>query len=383
MMSRRIGWAGWIVAVFAVAACGDSTGVARDYDPFVTANQFDDVLGAVAGNEDLLLSLDLAVVTLEWYDADGLAAAVALRAEAGDGLMAAVDARRQRRTGIALEGAASADVYGASETGRLTPGAVSPLYIPSAIRGRTLVWDPVEGYVPVSDPTAPVDGVRVVLYAMNPYDGYPSDPLSEIGVLDILDEDHSGGEQVRIYAVRTSGPDRVIADYFVEMAASGTAAQGELLLNAEGRFGDATAVDLDLSEERSWSQAGDRDELRMDYIVRRGGQSLRVAGIARADFEAYEWRTFDFDVAVRGGGPNVDIEAQIRSDDSLWGEIRADGRLAIRIGGYDGRPSFERPEGTLSYDELDALDAVWTGISDLVWYADWLLVPQELLWLDG
>ena len=383
-MRRRNGWARWAVVAIVLAACGDSTGVARNYDPYVTANQFEDVLGAVTDSEDLLLSLDLAVVTLTWYDADGLAAAVALRTEPAVGIMDALAARRQGgRLRTATDDPRSPALNGGSGSGRIAPGDVSPLYVPSAIRGRTLVWDPVEGYVPVTDPSAPSDGVRLVLYRMDPYDGYPSEPLSEIGVLDILDEDHSGGEQVRVYAVRTSGPNRVIADYFVELTGSGTASDGQLLLNAQGRFGDATAVDLDLSEERSWSQAADRDDLRMDYTLRRGGQSLRVAGIARADFEGYEWGTFDFDVAVRGGGPDVDIEAQVRPDDSLWGEIRADGRLAIRIGGYDGRPTFERPGGTLSYGELDALDAVWTGISDLIWYADWLLVPQELLWLDG
>ena len=385
-MRRRNGWAAWIVAAVALSACGDSTGVARNYDPYVTANQLEDVLAPVVDSEDLLLGLDLAVITLEWYDADGLAAAVALPTGSRDGIRGALAARRRGPLATARAGDGT-DVRQPGDDGalgdRLAPGGLAPLYIPSAIRGRTLVWDPVEGYVPVADASAPADGVRLVLYRMDPYAGYPAAPLSEIGVLDILDEDRSGAERVRIYALRTAGPDRVIADYFVELAGSGTSTEGELLLNAAGRFGDAAAVELELAEERSWSRTGDRDELRMDYRIQRGGQSVRVAGLARARYEAYEWSTFDFDVAVRGAGPDVDIDAQIESDDSLRGEIRADGRLAIRIGGYDGRPTFERPDGSLSYGELDALDAVWTGINDVVWYADWLLVPQELLWLDG
>ncbi|MEJ2502892.1 MAG: hypothetical protein P8177_06180, partial [Gemmatimonadota bacterium] len=303
-MRWRGGAAWWAVAVLALAACGDGTGVARDFDPYVAADQFGDVLAPMADNEGLLLSLDLAVVTLEWYHADGLAAALAVQRGVAPGLLGAIAGRRGRgrisAAGSGTDGAGSPDRRLPITTDGLAPAAPAPLYIPSSIRGRTLVWDPVEGYVPVEDALAPATGVRLALYRMDPYSGYPAEPLSQIGVLDILDEDHSGGERVRIEAVRTAGPNRVIADYAVELSGSGTSDEGEMRLDAEGRFGDETSVELELSEIRNWSRSNDRDELRMDYSLRRGGSRARLAGSARSSYEGFVWDSFDFEVAVRG-----------------------------------------------------------------------------------
>lgn len=376
-MSRRTNHPGvaLLLAATAVwAGCGDSTGIARDYDPYITLDRLEDVLVPMQEGEELLLTLDLAVSTLNWYDANTFAALLSPRPDRTRSLRAALgrpDARGR------------AETPAPASVGSGAPAGTEALSLPTSVRGRTLFWDAVEGYVPGSRSGAPSNGVRMVLYRMDPYTGYPSSPLTEVGYLDLIDADFSGGEAIRVVAVRTSGPDRVIADYRVQLTWNGTADNGGMEVRGEGAFGDAAVLDIALYERLTWSRSQNRDELRLDHVFRRGGQSVSLSGRATSRFEAYEWETFDFAVGFRGGGDDVDIDAEIEPDGSLRGEIRSDGRLAVRIGGYDGHPTFERPRDELSWSELDTLDAVWTGISDLIWWSDWLLVPQEVLYLDG
>lgn len=361
-------------AAASAGACGDATGVAENYDPAITLDRLEEVLAPFHENEELLLALDLAVGTLDYYGGSFVASAVAAvpRVKPGSSLLQTLQLRER-----VAPGAVPSDPSGMDG---VTAGETAALRVPAGLAGRTLVWDAVDGYIPVSGGGAPAAGVRFVLYRMDPYTGYPTTPLAETGVLDLVDEYSPSGDAVRVTALRTAGPDRVIADYVVALSGTGTYSEGGMQMTAGGMFGDAARVELDLSERMTWSASADRDELALDYGFRRGGRSVTLSGRAASRFEAYEWESFDFDVAFRGSRPNVDLEARIGPDGSLRGEIRSDGRLAVHIGGYDGYPTFERAgQQRLSVWEEEVLFDVWTGISDLILMADWLLVPQEVL----
>jgi hypothetical protein len=60
--------------------------------------------------------------------------------------------------------------------------------IPDIFEGVTFEWDEVEeGYLPSERTGAPANGVRFILYAVNPITGLPVSPLIEQGHLDISD----------------------------------------------------------------------------------------------------------------------------------------------------------------------------------------------------
>lgn len=353
------------------AGCGDVTASTARFEPHLTLDRLDEVLAPLEEGDDLLLGLDLAVATLEYYGGGQLAHALSLRLDREDGLLRLLP--RSQRPGQAR---ARARAPGDAGTEAFT--------VPWMLVGETLEWDRTEGYVVSGRAGAPSNGVRFLLYRMDGQTGYPATPLSRIGYLDLIDADTHNEEAVRVRAIRTTGPDRVIADYRVSLVGSGTYDEGSLEMRTLGAFGDATSVELDLRQRMTWSRSRNRDEMSLDYGYRRGSSWVELDIAAQSRFDALDWETVDFDVAVRGGSVATDIDADIRSDGSLWGEMHHSGRRVVRIGGYDGRPTFESASGTvLSRSDLLALERIWTGVTDLLWLTDWMLVPADLLLASG
>jgi len=64
--------------------------------------------------------------------------------------------------------------------------------IPTSVAGKTFVYDAATDTYVVSDLTgAPSNGVRFILYAVNPLTFRPAEPLNEVGYVDIVDESGS------------------------------------------------------------------------------------------------------------------------------------------------------------------------------------------------
>jgi hypothetical protein len=353
------------------AACGDSTGVyTYYYDPSVTLAQLDDILYPIETSDDLLLGLDLAVSTLDYYGSPSLAGAVSLRIEQRN------RALRSLRPGKGRLRPRGDRRPGAGPAASITP---EPFTLPDPLVGRTLVWDHRDGYVPSRRPGAPAHGVRLILYRMDPETGYPVAPRVEIGYLDITDEDDAAGEGVRVLAVHTTGPARVVADYYTWLDGAGSYEEGELMLQAAGTIGDARVVELSMIHELSWSRSRDHDELLMDYEFQSDGQAVTLQGQATSRYEALEWSDFGFEMGFYGA-ERVDVEAYVDPAGRLDGVIHSEGYEVVRVRGSEDAPRFEDPDGYgLDWRDQDTLLDLWTRIADLVWYADWLLAPGDLL----
>ncbi|MGH3859331.1 hypothetical protein, partial [Actinokineospora sp.] len=102
--------------------------------------------------------------------------------------------------------------------------AVRPSFavLPAEALGAVYEWDPgidqyVEGTV-----VGPANGVRFVLYAVNPLTGLPNEPLAPVGYADFLDETTGATNALR---VRVVGDDGVTyANYLVTGTAGSTVA---------------------------------------------------------------------------------------------------------------------------------------------------------------
>jgi hypothetical protein len=388
-MARRAGLrtgTGLLVLALAVTACDDTTEVVTYYDPSETLWQLEEILQPVESADDLLLGLDLAAATLEYYGPGALTGAVSLRPDRGQRALRTLRRESQGVLGALPRTRARADGRGAGQPATRTPGAstAAPFTLPGFMIGETMVWDDVDGYVVSGWGGAPAHGVRFLLYRMDPESGYPVSETAEVGYLDITDEDGGVTEGVRVRAVRETGPARVIADYTVRLDGSGSYDEGEMELVAWGSFGDGGLVEFDMLQELSWSYSLDRDELLMDYDFRRAGRSVELEGWATSRFEAPEWAEFDFRLWFLGGVDRVEIDASIRPNGALRGGILLDGYEVVRLYGTDGAPRFELPDGgPLHWRDEETLFDVWTGIADLIWYADWLLVPGDVLIAEG
>lgn len=353
------------------AGCDDVTGSSAPFEPHRTLDRLDEVLAPFEDSGDFLLGLDLTVATLEQFGAARLAEAIDLRLDREGRLLRSLR-RGHRPTPAPPDEVASIE------------GGTAAFTVPWTVLGETLVWDRTQGYVVSGRSGAPPNGVRILLYRMNGDTGYPITPLSQIGHLDLLEDDRSNEEGVRVRAIRTTGPDRVIGDYRVSLTGFGSYDEGGMVVTTRGALGEVTPVELELYQRLEWSRSRNRDELTLDYDYRLGSTSLDLEVDAESRYEAVEWETLQFGVAVRGGRVVTDLDADIRSDGSLRGEIRNSGRRVVQIGGYDGRPTFESASGrVLSRSDRSTLERIWIGITDILWLTDWVVVPADLLLASG
>jgi len=131
----------------------------------------------------------------------------------------------------------------------LTSASTAGLF-PPAVVGKTFEWNLTTGaYEPTTRTGAPSNGVRFILYAVDPLSHLPVDPLVEVGYVDLNDESTVNLARVHITVAGVGGTP-VYVDYTVSLGAiSGTArlAVAGYITNAAGspdtlRFNGAISV---------------------------------------------------------------------------------------------------------------------------------------------
>ncbi len=377
-------------AVF-LGACGDTpVEPLPDYDPTRTLQQLNAVVDPLNASENAFLGLSLATATVADYGYGTSAAALAAGAAALEPALRAWGRPQARLVPGPERFRAAADAILAR---RGTPAGESRtqarVTMPAGIRGYTLVWDPIAGYLVSDRPGAPANGVRLVLYAMSSSSGYPSQPLTEIGYIDLTDEDRTLSERVGVRVVEAGVSFSVtLADYTVDMSVTGTTSEGSLTLDATGEIGEpASQVAFDLIQDYSWSQAGNTDALVLDYALQTPGAGTPVLLTvdARSAFNAAAWATLRFVGSFDPGTTSeVQLDVSIDETDALDGGVWTEGREVVRVGGFDGDPRFLRGDGSaLTQPEVTALEQIWIGLSDLVTLGEWVMIPADILYLDG
>jgi hypothetical protein len=95
--------------------------------------------------------------------------------------------------------------------------------IPDTLWGRTYVWQAGTGYVVGPDP-GPPNGIRIVLYAVDPLTGQVVEPPVAVGYVDLLDESTATTSALHVIVRGGSPttPGTTYADYTVTGAVSGT-----------------------------------------------------------------------------------------------------------------------------------------------------------------
>jgi hypothetical protein len=145
----------WLTRVAAVAlvlsffaACDDTTEPAFELDPESTAGILDDLVADYLAQNEAANSME--------YFSEYIGMAI------GGGLPALAESPWQ---------------------------SAAPAKIPEILQGVTFVWDDLEGgYLPSERTGAPANGVRFILYAVNPITGVPEEPFNEIGHLEVTDD---------------------------------------------------------------------------------------------------------------------------------------------------------------------------------------------------
>ena len=280
-LSRRTTFAWVAVVPVLVAACGGSTAPAtppRLIDPARTAAQ----LGAVSAPTATRLFLSFTLLAPSFFRTDSTplipAAALALPPLGRWSLPGRVRLPAPRSQGI-----------------------TATLFPPGTL-GKTFVWDTTaKGYVASSDPGAPANGVRFVIYAVGgPLLLQPSLPLTPLGYVDLTDRSAGSNAVVGIALVGTEGGAAPVtyADYTLSGPAGSVAATVSLagfltdgltrldltsaLTSTLGALtthttADVAAQDVHLVETASLAGATTA-ELTIDLSLTSGGETLRATG---------------------------------------------------------------------------------------------------------
>jgi hypothetical protein len=149
---------------------------------------------------------------------------------------------------LALSGTSGRERYARS----VTPA------VPSTPLGKTYVWDTTNSvYVQSDIPGAPSNGVRFLLYAVNPVTFRPVEPLDEVGYVDIIDE--SGSTTIAVRAVVVSDGTTYL-DYSVH--AGGTSSAGSVTVAGYASDGNTRA---NFNLENTVTQTSNGITLVLDY----------------------------------------------------------------------------------------------------------------------
>jgi hypothetical protein len=247
--------------------------------------------------------------------------------------------------------------------GFLSPASPAVLF-PADLLGTTLVYNPATGQYEV-DPAAtgaPVNGVRIVLYAVDPIFLEPVEPLNAIGYLELTDEGTVSADRVGVVVVIGEAT-------YLDYTASATVLTTSLEFDATGFLSDgATVVDFALTH--TWSEAeGFTLEYAIDVIE--DDVSLDVLIVLDPNAES---ATLGLEVRHGTEALALDLTATATA---LAGSVTANGSVVVTVSGTPEAPVFDA-DG-LSAEQQRALGELIEGIFAVVEGFNALLIPAYLV----
>ena len=193
--------------------------------------------------------------------------------------------------------------------------SASSAAIPPEALGKTFIYSTADGHYVASDRAgAPSDGVRFVLYAVNPVTGAIAEPLNEIGYADVVVDEGSTSLSAKVTVV--SGGTTYL-DYEVEVSGSGTG--GRVLVDGFITNGvDRADFRLDNTVVFDGEMSG---QFTLDYSIDVPSRDL----------------SFEFDMTIAGDGATGE------------GTIT----LALELSGPNGRVDLAGTYSTTAASTLD------------------------------
>ena len=120
---------------------------------------------------------------------------------------------------------------------------ISASVVPPQYLGQTFVWDDATHQYVVGPDAGPTNGVRIILYALDPLTGSVAEPSTAVGFVDLLDESTTSPAVDKLHVIVTGGtptsPGVTYADYTVSASVTGSPATA-FNASAVGFVGDGT-----------------------------------------------------------------------------------------------------------------------------------------------
>jgi hypothetical protein len=340
-----------MAALLATASCSDSVSPGEEFDPARATATAQAIAASMAGNRALQ---SLGVL--------GGAVSFAPRAEA--------------LLGATLPGGPAAlrawiGSWLARPAGGAALTATEPaVIIPGDILGSTLIYNADTRRYEI-DPArtgAPQNGVRFVLYAVDPIRGEVLTPPGdhEIGYLDLRDESTPAADILGITAVIGN---EVVLDY--QARATFELLNPRITFLAEGFVaGEGDVVNFSLRQ--SFSQASG---VELDYQVEAGEGTASV----RLQVSATPDETATITLTVSDGTDVVVLRVS-GTEERIEGSVTFNGAIVVLISGPPDDPQFTNADGEpLSNEEVAALADLVAFVGDLFAAFQNLLGPAHSL----
>jgi hypothetical protein len=234
--------------------------------------------------------------------------------------------------------------------------AVAQASIPAELLGTTFVWDVNVQHYAASDLTgAPADGVRFLLYAVNPVTGIPVEPLVEIGYADVVTNQTSSSAAVNIVVV---SEDVTYLDYTARITAT-SASSGDIVVSGYATNGD-DRVNFDLDTGVIFGQT--TLDLALDYaltVPTRGGFRIDLESDLSGSMDT-DTGTYTLDLTARGPHGTVNITGSATEGGGTF-QVKVNGDLfaTIDVSAGDDPVVTGKDGGALTAEEQAALEDVF------------------------
>jgi hypothetical protein len=340
------------LTVLAAGCGGDSTAPDAPFDPAGTSSDINAMQASFESPATAGFAAAAPAISVVLGESSAAAAVKAMPTKA---LIAG------GKPGAGHYAATLAKVY-ARPSGGITP-SMSTAAILDEHLGVTFTRDPETLEYGSSDRTgAPENGVRFIVYAVDPISGAVIEPLVEVGYADIVTTETASSATVRIELVSA---DVTFLDYSVGVTASSSA--GTITISGFVTNGD-DRVNFDLDthvSSSSWT---------LDYtltVPTRGGFRIDFEG--RIDLESevttstLEARGPHGSVTISGTQNGTSASFEIEVNGELFATITMSQGGQPVIAGADGEP--------LTEEELEALEAVFAVFVESFYFVEDLFVP--------
>lgn len=356
--ARRLWTAALSFTVVAMAACGEST---TPFDAIALSENTDEIINAM-DDSPALQSMDVLGEKMA-LGAPGMGAPALVAATLPNVALTprSFPAWAGRRL-AALQAAAPALAV-----------AVPSAVIPAEALGKTFTYHPDADAYQLSDRTgAPSNGVRFILYAVNPVTHTVATPLNEVGYVDLLDESAGATVQLHLEAYITASGSTPLIDYTVSATIQGspTAPTGATVTAAGYLSDGTTTVEFDLSQTFSTTSG-----IQVEYTLAVPEKDVEVT--FTATFTLTQQATVT--LTVKHGG-NTTVVAASGTEASISGTIKHNGDVVVNISGSATSPVFTDASGNpLTAEQNAALRKLFDFTDKLLEHVDEMLAPAHQL----
>ena len=234
--------------------------------------------------------------------------------------------------------------------------SVALAVIPAEVLGKTFEYNTETDAYQASERTgAPANGVRFIVYAVNPITQVPVEPLQEAGYADLLDQSTTSTNAVRLQLVS----DGVT---YVDYGVSGSATETTGLAVVDGFVTNGTTK-VDFNLKNSYSDVAN-GTIAFDYSL--NASTLDVAlkyviGITQVSTSA---ALADIDVKLTGPHGNVGIDGVLTEGvGELTATVNGDDFAVVTLDESSDVATITKPDGSaLTAPEYAALAAIWGAV---------------------